>query len=200
MNNYLIFSSALCYCTGELLSWRGRPSSVRRHVFFSETVKWIDTKFLWQVSIHHYISRPFFLLFFKILNFWFCTFFFRFLNVGPYGRKISNDIFFESTHQIHLRKIMHTSGEGLYHTCNCSRSCEISNFGFLPFFFFSFSHEHRNHMRVKVSNDTSSERTHQIFLPQIHGYSWGGSLPKLLKNSEIWNFEFFAKCFGRLTW
>ncbi len=55
------FSSALCYCTAELLSSRRRPSFVRPSVdiVFSETVKWIDTKFYWQVPIHH-ISRPFF--------------------------------------------------------------------------------------------------------------------------------------------
>ncbi len=42
-----IISSALCYCTAELLSSRGRPS-VRRpsvDIVCSETVKWIDTKF-----------------------------------------------------------------------------------------------------------------------------------------------------------
>ncbi len=36
-----IFSSALCYCTAELLS-SVRPSV---DIVFSETVKWIDTKF-----------------------------------------------------------------------------------------------------------------------------------------------------------
>ena len=39
-----------------------RRPSVRRpsvDIVFSETVKWIDTKFYWQVPIHH-ISRPFF--------------------------------------------------------------------------------------------------------------------------------------------
>ncbi len=68
------FSFALCYCIAELLSWRGRSSSVRRpsvDIVFSETVKWIDTKFLWQVPIHH-ISRPFFVVLqnFKFLIFY----------------------------------------------------------------------------------------------------------------------------------
>ncbi len=64
------FSSALCYCTAELLSSRGRPSSVVRRrpsvrrpsvdSFFSDTAEWIiKAKFLGQVPIHH-ISRPFF--------------------------------------------------------------------------------------------------------------------------------------------
>ncbi len=49
------------------------------------------------------------------------------------GVKISNDISSDSTHQIHFPKIMHTPGEGLYQSC--SKNCEISNFGFLAFFF-----------------------------------------------------------------
>ncbi len=74
-----IFSSALCYCTAELLSSRGRPSSSVRpsvDIVFSEITEWINAKFWGQVPTHH-ISRPFF-LFFKILNFWFFTICFRF--------------------------------------------------------------------------------------------------------------------------
>ncbi len=82
----VIFSSALCYCTAELLSWRGRSASIGRptvvspsvDIVFSETVKLIDTKFYWQVPIYH-ISRTCF-CFLK-----FTIFFFVFVNIGPYG-------------------------------------------------------------------------------------------------------------------
>ncbi len=69
-----LFSSALCYCTAELLSSRGRPSSVRPSpvdIFFSDTTESINAKFWGQVPIHH-ISRRFFLFFknFKFLIFY----------------------------------------------------------------------------------------------------------------------------------
>ena len=51
------------------------------------------------------------------------------------GVKISNDICSESTHQT-PKKIMHTPGEGLYQ--NCSKNCEISNFGFFANVFVLF--------------------------------------------------------------
>ena len=52
----LLFSSALCYWTAELLSSRGHPSSVKP--IFSEPVKPINAKFGGKVPFHH-ISRPF---------------------------------------------------------------------------------------------------------------------------------------------
>ncbi len=78
LNVTCFFSSALCYCTAELLSSRGRPSVCRPSVkpVFSEPVGHINAKFGGKVPFYH-ISRPFF-LFFKILNFWFFTIFFRF--------------------------------------------------------------------------------------------------------------------------
>ena len=72
------------------------------------------------------------------------------------GEKLSNDISPESTHQIHSQKIMH---KGLYQSC--SKDCEISIFGILPFFSFSITWGHMG-VNVKVSNDISSETTHQI--------------------------------------
>ncbi len=45
------------------------------------------------------------------------------------------------------------------------------------------------------SNDISSESTHQIHSTN-HAYSWGGSLPKLLKilwNLKFWIFAFFFR-------
>ncbi len=44
-------------------------------------------------------------------------------------------------------------------------------------------------MGVKNANDISYESTHQIHSPKNHAYSWGGSLPKLLK--ELSNFKFW---------
>ncbi len=49
------------------------------------------------------------------------------------GEKLSHDISSESTHQIHSQTIMRTPIEGLYQSC--SKNCENSNVGFLPFFF-----------------------------------------------------------------
>ncbi len=129
-NHWGFFSSTLCYCTAELLSSRGRPSV---DILFSETVKWIDTKFYWQVYLHH-ISKPF-VLFFKILNFWFFTFFFS----DHMGVKISNDIPSQSTYQIHSQKsciLLQSLYQSLYQSC--SKNCEISNFGFLAIFFLFF--------------------------------------------------------------
>ena len=89
-------SSALCYCTTELLSSRGRPSSVRppiRKTSFSEPVKQINAKFGGEVPFHH-ISRPFFFFFFPkfscifyFIYFFFTIFFFVFVNMGLYGIK-----------------------------------------------------------------------------------------------------------------
>ncbi len=65
-----IFSSALCYCTAELLSSRGRPSvvrpSVRRHRFLGN--RQVDLhKILLTGTYPPYLQTIF--LFFKILNF-----------------------------------------------------------------------------------------------------------------------------------
>ena len=100
--NLWFCNSALCYCTAELLSSRGRPSSNvcrrRRRPFvditFLETVKWIHTKFWWQIST---ISPEHF-LFQNFISLFFLRFFFVFFNMGPYGRKIkfSKNIFSES--------------------------------------------------------------------------------------------------------
>ena len=49
---------------------------------------------------------------------------------------------------------------------NCSKNWEISNFGFLPVFVFSFSLTW-DHMGVKVSNYICSESIHQICSPKF---------------------------------
>ena len=58
---WIVFSSALWYCTEELLSWLGHSSSV--DIAFSETIKWTDTKVWWQVPIHPTYSSDLFSLF-----------------------------------------------------------------------------------------------------------------------------------------
>ncbi len=135
-----IFSSALCYCTAELLLSRGRPSSVGRpsarrpssvKPVFSEAVMQINAKFGGKVPFL-LISRRFF-CFSKFCIFDFLRIFFIFVNMGPNMRKTSNDTSSENTYPIHSQKFMHTSREGLYQSC--IKIGEISNFGFLPNFF-----------------------------------------------------------------
>ena len=137
-----------------------RRSSV--DITFSETVNWNDTKFWWQVPIHN-ISRPVFFCLFVFQNFIYFLFFLRFVfisvNIRPYGRNISNDISSESTLQIHSPKIIHTPRKGLP---KLFKELWNSNFGFLSFFPFWLTWDH---MGVKVSNDISFGRIHQIWSP-----------------------------------
>ena len=76
-----MFSSALCYCTAELLSSHGRPSSVKP--IFSENVKQINAKF----GGKDHISRQLFCFSKYRIFFIFYDFFFVFVNMGPYRRK-----------------------------------------------------------------------------------------------------------------
>ncbi len=62
-------------------------------------------------------------------------FFFFFVNMGPYGNKISSDISSESMHQFDSQKVMHTPMESLYQSY--SKNCEPF-FLLLLFFFFVF--------------------------------------------------------------
>ncbi len=76
----------------------------------------------------------------KTLNFDFYDFFFFFafsLTWGYTEVNNSNDISSECTQQIHCHKVMHSPSGGLYQSC--SKNCEISNFGFLPFFYVLFN-------------------------------------------------------------
>ncbi len=127
------FSSALCYCTAELLSSRGRPLYFRRpsvirrssiDIVFSDTTERINAKFLGNVPI---ISRGHFIFVFQYLKFWIFMLFFSFsLTYYHMGDKISNDISSESTNQIHSQKLMYTPREGLYQ--NYLKNYKISNF------------------------------------------------------------------------
>ncbi len=97
----MILSSALCYCTAELLLWRGRPSSLvlRRpsvELVFSDTAKRMNVILGGNVPIHD-IFIPFFFSKFKIFGP-------RAYESGNMGVNVSNDISSESTHQIHFPK------------------------------------------------------------------------------------------------
>ena len=72
----------------------------------------------------------------EISNFGFLPIFFRFVNMGSYGKKTSNDILSESAQQICFQQFMHTPRKGLYQSCK--KNCEISNFGFFAIFLFFF--------------------------------------------------------------
>ncbi len=82
------------------------------------------------------------------------------------GEKISNDISSESTHQIHSPKIMHTPRQSLYEIVQRIVKFKILDFCHIFFFFFSLTWTW-DHMGVKVSNDISSETTHQICSPKF---------------------------------
>ncbi len=62
------------------------------------------------------------------------------------------------------KKSMHTPRKGLYQIC--SKNCEISNFGFLPFFFF-FVFVNMGPNGGKSCKRISSERTQQIWSPKF---------------------------------
>ncbi len=47
----------------------------------------------------------------------FFSFYLRLINMEQYGNKSPNNIFSESTHQIHSPQVMHTPMEGLYQNC-----------------------------------------------------------------------------------
>ena len=72
----------------------------------------------------------------KFQNLDFCHFFFVSVNMGPYGRKNSNDILSESAQQICSQTFMHTSRKGLYQSC--IKNCEISVLDFFLQFFLFF--------------------------------------------------------------
>ncbi len=77
------------------------------------------------------------------------------------GEKISDDVYSESTQQIHSQKFMHTSREGLYKIC--IKIGKISNFGSLPIFFsFSLTWDR---MGEKLQT-TSYLKVHNRFAPQ----------------------------------
>ena len=158
-----IISSALCYCTTELLS--SRHAGVRRlsssvDIVFSDTTEWFNAKFWGQVPIHH-ISRPFFFQNFKFLIFY-------------------DHISSESTNHIHSQKSCILLAR--VSTKVAQRILKFQSLYFCHFFFFFFfifvnmgpygGNSFKRHLLWNITPD---------LLPKIHAYSWGGSLTKLLK-------------------
>ena len=122
----LVFSTPLCYCTAELLSSCGRPSSVRPSPFSENPsdilMPNLVERYLFTISPDHF-------LFFKMLHFLFFTIFFLFINMGPYGRKTSKRHLIWKYITDSLQKIY---AKGLYQSC--IKIGRISHFGFLPLF------------------------------------------------------------------
>ncbi len=149
----VVFRSALCYCTTELLSWRGRlrPSV---DIVFSETVKWIHTKFWLQVYLSTISPQTSFFL--KILNFWFFTIFFRW-HMTIWEKK------FQTPLKVRIR---YTPKNHAYSWGGSLPKLpkDVWNFKFWIFaiFFFIFANMGPYMYGSKVSNDISSEITHQI--------------------------------------
>ncbi len=92
-----IFSFALCYCTAEILSSRGCPSSIHKTRFLKNRQANLR-EFFWEKTCPPYIQTVVF-----VLNFYFCLLFFYFffcvscpLTWDLMGIKISNDISSES--------------------------------------------------------------------------------------------------------
>ena len=127
---------------------------------------------------HRYLSTIFPDHFFSFQKFIFYDLFLFFVNIGHMGEKNSNDISFESTHHIHSPKIRHTSRKGLYQSC--WKNCEISNFGFLPFFSFSLTWDHMGVKVSKVLKVTTPLKQDTRFAPKnsciLLGRVWEGPL------------------------
>ena len=106
-----------------------RPSVrpfVKPHRVRSELMPNLGKKHLSNISENTFFSK---------LYLFFTFFSFVFVNVRPYGNKISRDISSESMHQIHSQKVMHTPLKSLYQSY--SKNCEPVFFFFF-FFFFRF--------------------------------------------------------------
>ncbi len=129
--DFPIFSSALCYCTAELLSSRGRRPSSSVDIVFSDTTERINATFWGQVPIHHIFRSC---LFFKF----FFSFFFVYANMGPYGRKKLQTTSYLKVHEIFSQKFRYNPPRnGLYQSCiNKLWNFKIWIFGNFVLFFF----------------------------------------------------------------
>ncbi len=124
-----IFSSAWCYWTAGLLSSHGRPSTVRKPISRKPS-SGVTPNF-----VESYLSTIFsdhLSIFFNILSFWF----FIFVNMGPYGRKFSDDASPDSVQEIHSQKSLTMPGR--VSTKVVQRISETLNLNILRFFFFVF--------------------------------------------------------------
>ena len=142
--------------------------------------------------------------FFLFVLFWFSKFyifgilrfFFLIVNMGQYGRKNSNDISSASTLQIHSQKSCILQGRVSTEVVQRIMKFEILDFCHFYFLFLLTW----GHMGVKVSNDISSETTHQIFSLKFR-YTYGEGLQQICqKNRDIWHFEFLTFFVVVLFW
>ena len=144
---YKIISSALCNWI-EVLSWCWRPS-VKPD--FPETVEWTS------ISIFFFFNFKFWSF---MISLW--DFYFRFDHMGEKNNNSSESTQQNSPPPLH-HVYLNTSREGLYQ----SPYCEISNFVFLPFFFFVFGnvgpYGRKSSMR---RNYTTSLKVHTRFAVQ----------------------------------
>ncbi len=112
----------MCYCTAELLSSRGRSSSVNP---FSHNSRQINAKFAGKVPFHQISFRPFFVCFQNFTFLIFLRFCFRFRSHGIIWEKK-----LQTTSSLEVHKFMHTCS--LYQSC--IKIKEISNLDFCHFF------------------------------------------------------------------
>ncbi len=155
---------ALCYCTAEQMSSRGRPSSI-----VCPSVNPNPSSRLMRNLV---ASLQF--------NFW--QFFRLHKQVPIYEKKFKRHLLWKDITDSLSQKIMHISGKGLYQ--GYIKFGEVSNCGFLPLFFFSFSLI-CDHMGEETPKDILSDSTRAP--KKIQAYSYEGSLPKLHK--ELWTFK-----------
>ncbi len=133
------FSSALCYCTAELLSSCVRPSDRRPSVRKTRFLRNHETnscQILGQTTCPPYLKTLFLGGGFKILNFQFVTIFCFSLTWDHMEEKISN-VSSESTHQIQSPKIIHTPVVNVS-TKVVQRIVKFQIWNFFQFFFPTF--------------------------------------------------------------
>ena len=172
------FSSAFCYCTAEPLSSRGLPPVRRPSVkpIFAETAKRINAKFGGKLYLSTISPNIFFFNFFL-------RFFSFSLTWDHMGVKISNDISFESTHQILSPKITHTPRGFLPKLLT-----ELWSFKLWIFAnFFSVSVNMVLHASERFKRHLLWEYAPDSLPKSIYTTGEG-----LYQNCEIWKFEFLA--------
>ena len=111
----LNFSFALCYCTAELQSSRGRLSSsidIFSQIPLNEWTPNLGDRYLSTISPDHFFFFFFCISKFKFFDF--LQFFFVFVNMGPYGGKSFEWHLPWKYTSDSLPKILHTPRKGRY--------------------------------------------------------------------------------------
>ena len=176
---FLVFLALLCATAQHIYCLHAgvRRPSVRKTCFLGR-VQQINTKFGEKVPFHH-ISRQFLFVFQNFAFLIFYDFFFVFVNTGPYGKKTSNDISPESTHQIHSRNAWILLGRSLPKLYKNSK-----NFKFWIFAFFSFSLTW-DHIGENSSNNISSQSIQHIHSPEFLHTPGEGRYQNCSENCDI---------------